>query len=138
MNQTVLFKRDAILIEQNLLQHKLYGDILAVNGFEVHVAETAIDGLMKIRENKYDITVINAEIAEETFVEKLIAKIQSNEKSKHMPIVGISIYSEERKKNISKIVDAFLTKPFSIDRFIGCVYKSIEKKNNGCESTYNQ
>jgi CheY-like chemotaxis protein len=130
--QANLFKKSAVLIERNSLHCKLYEDVLTANGFDVYTAKSAMDGLMKVKETKQDLAVINTEIAEESFMEKLIAKMQSERASKLMPIVGLSSYSMECKKNIAKMLDAFLTKPISIDKFMESVFLCIEHKVDGC------
>ena len=63
-------------------------------------------------------------------MEKLINKIRSE--CSELPIVGLSIYEQEKKKNISKAVNKFLTKPFSIDTFVECVVMCVE---NGCSNS---
>lgn len=136
--QAALFKKSAVLIEQDPVQHRLYEDVLSANGFDVYTAKSAMNGLEKIKEQAYDVAVINTEIAEEPFLEKLINKMQAEPFAKFMPIVGLSIYNEKNKKNVTKNLDAFLTKPFSTDRFIECIFKCIEKKNNGSENTPDQ
>jgi DNA-binding response OmpR family regulator len=96
--QANLFKKSAVLIERNSLHCKLYEDVLTANGFDVYVARSAMDGLIKIKETNQDIAVINTEIAEETFVEKLVSKMKSERSSSLMPIVGLSSYAPESKK----------------------------------------
>ncbi|GHU14761.1 hypothetical protein FACS189449_11890 [Alphaproteobacteria bacterium] len=135
--QTALFKKTAILMEQNSIQSNLYRDILSANGFDVYVAKSAMDGLIKIKEKPQDLAIINVEIAEESFIEKLINKIRSENTAKFMPIIGLSIYNQENKRNMLKNLDAFLTKPISIDRFIESVFVCIEKKHNGSENSCN-
>jgi DNA-binding response OmpR family regulator len=132
--QANLFKKSAVLIERNLLHCKLYEDVLTANGFDVYVAKSAMDGLIKVKETKQDLAVINTEIAEESFVEKLISKMKSEKASDFMPIIGLSSYNLDCKKNIAKTLDAFLTKPVSIDKFIESIFVSIENRFNGCES----
>ncbi len=128
--QENLFKKNAILVESDFLQNILYNDILDSNGFEVFSAKSAMEGLQKIKENEYDLAVINVDIGEELFVEKLLNKIRSERSV--LPIVGLSIYEQEKKKNIAKAVNKFLTKPFSIDTFIECVVMCVE---NGCANS---
>lgn len=135
--QASLFRKSAVLIEQNPQQCKLYEDVLSANGFDVYVAKSAMDGLVKIKEKRQDLTVINTEIAEDAYMEKFISRVKQEEYSSEMPIVGLSIYSEECKKNIAKSLDAFLTKPLSIDKFMESVFRCIETKINGCESFSN-
>ena len=132
--QANLFKKNAILIENDFLQNRLYSDILDSNGFEVFSAKSPIEGLQKIKENEYDLAVINVDIGEETFVEKFLNKIHVEQPT--MPVVGLSIYEQKKKKNIVKVVNEFLTKPFSIDTFIeSVVVKCVE---NGCESSHSR
>ncbi len=131
--QPELFRKNAILVEQDPIQYRLYCDILDANGFDVCGTKSAVDTLSKIREKAYDLMVINTEIAEESFLEKVIKKIRDEKNSNLMPIVGISIHKEQKK--IIKMLDAFLTKPLSIDTFIECVCNSVEMKGNGCEDS---
>jgi two-component system cell cycle response regulator DivK len=135
--QANLFKKSAVLIEKNLLHCRLYEDVLAAHGFEVYVAKSPMDGLMKVKETEQDLVVINTEIAEETFLEKFISKMKSEKASNFMPIVGLSTYNLEYKKNFLKMLDIFLTKPFSIDRFIESISACIESKANGRQSSNN-
>jgi DNA-binding response OmpR family regulator len=136
--QTSLFRKSAVLIEKNPLHRKLYADVLAANGFDVYVAKSAMDGLVKTKEARQDLAVIDTEIGEESFVEKLIVKMKSERASNLMPIVGLSAYNLESRKKIEKILDLFLTKPFSIDRFIESIFMCIEDKVNDCQSPNNQ
>lgn len=124
--QTDLFKKSAVLVENNPLQARLYSEILSANGFDVYSTQSAMDGFVKIKDKKQDLMVINTEIAACSFMEKFLYKV-NQEKNHLMPIVGISIYSE-KKENIRKNLDAFLTKPLSIDKFIEAVCRCIEDK----------
>lgn len=128
--QENLFKKNAILVESDFLQSRLYADVLDSTGFEVFSAKTPIEGLQKMKENEYDLAVINVDIGEEIFVEKLLQKIHSE--CAELPIIGLSIYDKKKKKNIAEMLDGFLTKPFSIDTFIECVVMCVE---NGCENS---
>lgn len=136
--QATLFKKNAILVEQDPIQYTLYCDILNANGFEVYGTKSVLDTLTKLKEKPYDLMVINTELAEESFLKKIIEKIRLEKNSTFMSIVGISIHKEKNKKNFIKILDIFLTKPLSIDRFIECVFNSVEMKSNGCKNSYNQ
>ncbi|MDR3186904.1 MAG: hypothetical protein LBT63_00515 [Holosporaceae bacterium] len=133
--QANLFRKSAVLIEQSPLQCRLYEDVLTANGFDVYVAKSAMDGLIKIKEAPQDLAIINTELAEESFMEKLISKMKTGHRSSIMPIVGLSIYEREYKKNISETLDAFLTKPFSIDRFLETIFSCLESGVDGCKGS---
>nr|MCR5224796.1 hypothetical protein [Alphaproteobacteria bacterium] len=105
--QASLFRKSAVLIEQNPQQGMLYEDVLNANGFDVYVAKSAMDGLLKIKEKKQDLTIINTEIAEESYMKKFIERIRAEKDSAEMPIVGLSIYNAENKKNVAQALDAF-------------------------------
>jgi DNA-binding NtrC family response regulator len=132
--QTDLFRKSAILMEQTPIQCRLYEDVLTANGFDVYVAKSAMDGLIKIKEAPQDLAIINVELAEESFMEKLISKMKSGHQNPGMLIVGLSIYDRKYKKNIVEILDAFLTKPISIDRFLESIFSCLESKAGGCKS----
>lgn len=117
--QENLFKRNAILVENDFLQNRLYSDILDSNGFDVFSAKSAIEWLQKIKDNEYDLALINVDIGEEPFMKKLLYKMRT-ERSE-MLIVGLSMYEQKKKESIANIVDKFLTKPFFIDNLIECV-----------------
>lgn len=128
--QASLFKRNAVLVEQNPMHCRLYSDLLEANGFDVYIAKSVMDALMKIREKAQDLALINTEIVEEKFIQKFIQNIKEEEISKNLPIIGISIYPEDKKKNIAEIVDSFLTKPFSLDRLVESIDRCIEKRDD--------
>ncbi|MDR2724316.1 MAG: hypothetical protein LBB25_03905 [Holosporaceae bacterium] len=132
--QANLFKKSAVLIEKNSPHQKLYRDVLIANSFDVYVARSAMDGLIKIKETQQDLAVINTEIAEESFIEKFVTKMRAIAQSKIMPIIGLSVYNPKSKENIVKILDAFLTKPISIDKFVKSIFACIEDRANGCKS----
>ena len=133
--QATLFKRNAVLIEQNPMHCRLYSDLLEANGFDVYVAKSVMDALVKIRNKAQDLAIINTEIVEEKFIQKFIQNVKEEENSKDLPIIGISIYPEDKKKNVAKVVDSFLTKPFSLDRLIESVDSCIEKRDGtNCSS----
>jgi len=127
--QATLFKRNAVLVEQNPMHCRLYSDLLEANGFDVYVAKSVMDALVKIRDKNQDLAIINTEIVEEKFIQKFIQNIKEEETSKDLPIIGISIYPEEKKKNIAKVVNRFLTKPFSLDRLIESIEGCIDKQD---------
>ena len=128
--QASLFKKNAVLVEQNPMHCRLYGDLLEANGFDVYIAKSVMDALVKIREQNQDLALINMEIVEEKFIQKFIQNIKSEDCSKDMTLIGISIYPEEKKKNIAKFVDSFLTKPFSLDKLTESIDQCIERNND--------
>ena len=134
--QASLFRRNAVLVEQNPMHCRLYGDLLEANGFDVYVAKSVMDALMKIREKEQDLVLINTEIVEEKFIQKFIQNIREEKNTKELSIIGISIYPEDKKKSVSESVDSFLTKPFSLDRLLESIGRCIEDTDDTESSDY--
>lgn len=132
--QTDLFKKSAILINQKPLEGLLYGDILSANGFDVYIAKSVMDALLKIKEKPQDLVLIDLDFASQKFVEKFIGKLRNDTQCKNTAIVGISVYNREDQENIADMLDGILTKPCSIDRFTTGVFFSIENVNGRNDS----
>ena len=132
--QASLFRRNAVLIEQNPIQCRLYEDVLDANGFDVYVAKSVIDALIKAKEQRQDIVILNTEISDEKFILKFIRKLKELDENVP-PIIGLSIYPKEKKQNVACVLDNFLTKPFSIDKFIDFVDNCIEGEKIDSQGT---
>ncbi|MDR1551564.1 MAG: hypothetical protein LBS14_02720 [Holosporaceae bacterium] len=130
--QANLFKKSAVLIEKDPLHCKLYEDVLSAHGFDVYLARSAMDGLMKVKETEQDLVVINTEVAEETFLKKLLFKMKFEGVSGLIPIIGLSAYNLKYKEKLSEMLDVFLTKPVSLDRFVESVLTCVESRAYGC------
>lgn len=128
--QENLFKRKALIIENDFLKRILYHDVLCANNFEVSLVKSALDGLKNIRDKDYDVIIMNIDIGQPSFVSRVLQKIRAEKPE--IPIMGLSIYEQENKKNIAMLLNKFLTKPFSIDILVKCVVVCAE---NGCENS---
>lgn len=126
--QADLFKKPAVLLEQNSIEASLFKDILAANGFDVYTAKSPMDALVKLREKEQDLLVLDMEAAGRPFIEKFLQNVRKEKTCGQTALVGVSIYPKEEHKKLLEELDACLIKPFSIDAFIGAVFESIEKR----------
>jgi len=131
--QTDLFKKIAILIEQNPVETVLYSDTLAANGFEVFVTSSPMEAFVKLREEEVDLILIDIANSSQNFVDKFIKNIRKEKKCEFTTIIGLSLYSAIDEKNMYLGMDMCLTKPCSIDMLIESVFSCIENKRNGGE-----
>ena len=131
-----LFRKSAVVLEQNLIEANLYSDILSANGFDVYIASSPMDALVKLRESNNDLVIIDLNIAGHAFMNKFLKNIRQETSCKDTTLLGLSMY--EQKEKITYDVDFYLTKPCSIDKFIEVVFGSLEQKVYGCECFNNQ
>ncbi len=126
--QTSLFRRSALLVENHARQELLYRDVLAANGFDVFSTKSPMESLLQLKASKTDIFIINTEVAGETFLEKFLLKVRSDQANDTMPIIGLSLYSCDQKTRIKNYLDSILTKPVSTDTFIEKIFKCLEHR----------
>ncbi len=126
--QTSLFRRSALLVENHPRQELLYRDVLAANGFDVFSTKSPMESLLQLKASKTDIFIINTEVAGETFLEKFLLKVRSDQANDTMPIIGLSLYSCDQKTRIKNYLDSILTKPVSTDTFIEKIFKCLENR----------
>ena len=131
--QADLFKKTAILIEQNPIETVLYSDALSANCFDVLVTSSPMEALVKLRETEIDLVLIDMGDASNAFISKFVQNIRKEKKCEFTVIFGLSIYPFNNEKNMKLNLDACLTKPFSIDTLIDRIFSSIESKCNDCE-----
>lgn len=131
--QANLFKKSAVLVEQNSVEETLFRDILTANGFEVYAAKSLMDALVKLQEKENDLLVLDMEIAGQSFIEKFLQNIRREKICALTVIIGLSIYWQDEQKKVGELLDACLVKPFPIDTFIKVIFESIEKRACGCE-----
>lgn len=131
-----LFRKSAVLLEQNPIEAELYHDILSANGFDVYVASSPMDALVRLRESNKDLAIIDLNIAGHAFTDKFLKNIKQENCCESTTLLGLSMH-EQKEKNAYE-VDSCLTKPCSIDTFMQVVFDSLEQKAYGCECFDNQ
>lgn len=126
--QADLFRKSAVLIEPNFVEAELYKDVLSANGFDVYIAKSPMDALVKLREKEHDLLLLNMETAGQSFFEKFLQNIRREKACAMTAIVGLSIYRPEDRKAPPKELDICLTKPCPIDVLVNTVFDCIEKR----------
>lgn len=128
--QANLFRKSAVLIEPNFVEAELYKDIMSANGFDVYVAKSPMDALVKLREKNQDLFLLNMEVAGTSFLEKFLRNVRKEKNCAITTIVGMSIYRPEDRRTPPKELDACLTKPCAIDALVNTIFDCIEKRTH--------
>ena len=83
--------------------------ILEKNGYEVSLADTAVEGVLKAKSELPDL------ILWDEILDGLVCKIlKTQEKTKHIPILISTILPIALDENSKKYADGYLQKPFDI------------------------
>lgn len=119
-----------LIIEDNLLNLELATDLLEVNGFVVHSAQTAEDGLRMAREILPDLVLMDFGLPG---MDGLCATkdLKTNAATRHLIVVGLSAHAMKGDEAIALNAgcDGYLTKPIDTRTFIETITRFIAPEN---------
>ncbi|ACZ12258.1 response regulator transcription factor [Sulfurospirillum deleyianum] len=106
-------KIKVLLIEDDVAAAKEVADFLDTVGFEVSVAETAVDGLSKLLSSSYELLLLDLSLPDFSGFE--VIKQINNQNT--IPIIVLSCHSdlEAKVKAFRFGVDDYLCKPFMLE-----------------------
>jgi DNA-binding response OmpR family regulator len=101
-----------LLVEDELNQRELYTAELVDEGYEVDQASNGKEAIEKVKDNKYDLVVLDIRMPEMDGIEAL-GKILSRDKK--IPIVIHTAYSNYKSNFMTWTADAYVTKSSNLD-----------------------
>ncbi|OFI07083.1 transcriptional regulatory protein WalR [Clostridium acetireducens DSM 10703] len=113
-----------LIVEDDLSIAELQKDYLEVSGFQVKVCQDGVSGLNEIKENKYDLIILDVMLPKIDGLD-ILRIIYEN---KDMPVLLVSAKKEEidKIKGLSLGADDYITKPFSPGELVARVKSHIE------------
>ncbi len=115
-----------LIIEDNLLNLELATDLLEVNGFVVHSARTAEEGLRMVQEILPDLVLMDFGLPG---MDGLSAtkKIKANPATRHLTVLGLTAHAMKGDAEIAlqSGCDGYLTKPIDTRTFIATIRRFI-------------
>lgn len=109
-----------LLVEDNVLNQKLINLTLSKYGFEIEVANNGKEALDKLKENRYDIILMDLMMPVMDGLEttRLIRELEKETGFKNI-IIGLTAntYDADRDKCLKNGMDEYMTKPFDIKQF---------------------
>ena len=116
-----------LIIEDNLLNLELTTDLLEANGFVVHSAQTAEEGLRLARELLPDLVLMDFSLPG---MDGLTAtkNLKTDPATNHVSVVGLTANAMKGDEELALNAgcDGYLTKPIDTRTFIAAVTKFIE------------
>lgn len=116
--------KKVLIVEDDLSIAKLQRDYLEVAGFEVTICMDGITGLNSLKENEYDLLILDVMLPNLNGFD--ILRIIRDEKS--IPVLMVSARKEEMDKiqGLSLGADDYITKPFSPGELVARVKSHIQ------------
>ena len=132
-----------LIIEDNLLNLELATDLLEANGFVVHPAQTAEEGLRMASELLPDLVLMDFSLPG---MDGLSAtkNLKADPATRHVAVVGLTANAMKGDEELALAAgcDGYLTKPIDTRTFIATVTQFIasaklrQTKNNPTEKNY--
>lgn len=113
-----------LIVEDDLSIAELQKDYLELNGFEVTICTDGVQGLNTLKENTFDLLILDI------MIPKLdgLSILRSIQDSKDIPVLLVSAKKEEidKIKGLSLGADDYITKPFSPGELVARVKSHIQ------------
>jgi len=117
-----------LLVEDNLLNQKLIFLNLNKFGFKITVANNGAEALEKVKEDRYDLILMDLMMPVMDGLEAT-QEIRLFEESTnyHTPIIGLTAntFDADREKCLAIGMDEFMSKPFDVEVFLA-ILKILE------------
>lgn len=105
-------KKRILIIEDNA-ETQLILKIYLRDFYEIHTASTAVEGLKKIRENKYNLIVLDINLPGELNGNDVILNLKNDPEYRTIPILVVTAYAlkGDRENYLAMGANGYLAKP---------------------------
>lgn len=113
-----------LIVEDDLSIAELQKDYLELSNFEVKICTDGVEGLNEIKENKYDLLILDVMLPKIGGFDIL----KSIQEEKDIPVLMVSAKKEEidKIKGLTLGADDYITKPFSPGELVARVKSHIQ------------
>lgn len=124
-------KAKILIVEDNPFMSKLLQMRLKANEYEVSSAVNGQDALLKVKDNKPDLILLDVNMPQLDGFETAQA-LKADPETKNLPIIFVTAKGEE--KDILKGMEvggaSYIIKPFTAEILLEAVQKALDKKRN--------
>ena len=114
-----------LIIEDNELNLKLFKDILQYQNFETDTALDGVEGYEKIKNNIYDLIILDIQLPKMNGFEILEKLQKENAKTPPIIIASACAMDTDKQKALAYGIEDYITKPIDINNFIKIVKSKI-------------
>jgi PAS domain S-box-containing protein len=133
--QKILHNIKILLCEDNVLNQKLAKRVIAKFGFEIDIAENGKIGIEKLKEEKYDIVLMDLQMPEMDGYQTVLAI--RNELNLQIPIIAMTAHSlvGEKEKCLEIGMNDYIGKPFSQEELYTKLCANLPEEGYALETT---
>jgi CheY-like chemotaxis protein len=119
--------KELLIVEDDLEMQEFYKDMLQGELFNVTLVSNADDGLKKIKENIYDMVILDI-LMEGTTGDRLFALLRKDNRYRSVPVIMASVLEEKAYRCFQALGNvSFLEKPFNKERLLHEITKRFEE-----------
>ncbi|MFW5769858.1 MAG: response regulator [Spirochaetota bacterium] len=115
-----------LIVEDEQHQRELYAMELQEEGYEVDQASNGKEAVDLVKENKYDLVILDIRMPEMDGIEAL-GKILSRDKK--IPIIIYTAYSNYKSNFMTWTADAYITKSSNLDELKEKISELLSTRN---------
>jgi two-component system, cell cycle response regulator DivK len=120
--------RKVLIVEDNVLNMRLFKDLLEAHGYTVLQARDGLTALQMARLHRPDLILMDIQLPEVSGLEAT-ARLKADEELRSIPVLAVTAFamSGDEEKVRQAGCDGYMTKPISIGPFIQAVehYSSL-------------
>jgi two-component system cell cycle response regulator DivK len=115
----VPLKKTILVVEDNILNMKLFHDLLEMGGYNVLQAKNGMEGWRMAREQHPNMILMDIQLPGVDGLE-VTRWLKADENLKSIPVIAVTAFtmSGEEKKILESGCDAYVTKPISLSNFL--------------------
>lgn len=114
--------RKVLIVEDNVLNMKLFNDLLEAHGYAVFQAMDGLEALRLARQHRPDLILMDIQLPEISGLE-VTKRLKADEELRSIPVIAVTAFAmkgdEEKIRQAG--CDGYLTKPISIAGFLQVV-----------------
>lgn len=128
-----------LIVEDNLMNKKLFEDILHVHGYKTFSTENGFKALEIALENKIDVVLMDIQLFEISGID-IIKMFKSNHHLKHIPIIAVTAFAmkDDEQYILEQGASAYLAKPISVASLLEHVRRYTTPMESDYQETHNE
>lgn len=118
--------KDLLIVEDDLEMQEFYKDMIQGESFNITLVSNADDGLKKIKENTYDLVILDI-LMEGVTGDRLFALLRKDSRYRKVPVIMASALEEKTYRCFQALGNvSFLEKPFNKEKLLREITKMFE------------
>jgi len=115
-----------LIVEDNVLNRKLFSDLLETNGYATIQASSGLEAFAMVRHHKPDLIIMDIQLPEVSGLE-VVKWIKDDKDLNSIPIFAVTAFAMQGDKEmaLSRGCEVYISKPLSITNFLKTVKQYV-------------